>query len=322
MMRFARLLVSAAALLAACSLAQAQGWPTKPIRAIIPFGAGSATDVVPRVVFEQLSKQLGQPIVVENRGGAGGTIGATLAAKADPDGYTIMATSSAFTASPALYPNLSYDTEKDFVAIGAIGNAPNVFIIAPSRGIKTIQEFVAQAKAKPNAFSFVSLGVGSGVYLSAERFRHAAGYEAINTPFRGGAEGLTEVIAGRVDYYFCPIATALPFIREGQVLALAVGSANRSSVLPDVPTTLEAGFPDSDYTGWYGLLAPAKTPPEIVSRLHDELQKALRAPAVVERLSQLGVEPLHLSAQQFDERIRREIIEIGGFLKAIGAKVN
>jgi tripartite-type tricarboxylate transporter receptor subunit TctC len=322
MMRFAPLLASAAALLAACSLAQAQGWPTKPIRAIIPFGAGSATDVVPRVVFEQLSKQLGQPIVVENRGGAGGTIGATLAAKADPDGYTIMATSSAFTASPALYPNLGYDTEKDFVAIGAIGNAPNVFIIAPSRGIKTIQEFVAQAKAKPNAFSFVSLGVGSGVYISAERFRHAAGYEAINTPFRGGAEGLTEVIAGRVDYYFCPIATALPFIREGQVLALAVGSATRSSVLPDVPTTLEAGFPDSDYTGWYGLLAPAKTPPEIVNRLHDELQKALRAPAVVERLSQLGVEPLHLSAPQFDERIRREIVEIGGFLQKIGAKVN
>lgn len=321
MLRFTRLFAAAAALLAGCALAQAQGWPSKPIRVIIPFGAGSAADVVPRVVFEQMSKQLGQPIVVENRGGAAGTIGTTLAAKAEPDGYTILATSSAFTASPALYHNLGYDAEKDFVAVGAIGNAPNVFIIAPSRGIKTIQEFVAQAKAKPNAFSFVSLGVGSGVYISAERFRHSAGYEAINTPFRGGAEGLTEVIAGRVDYYFCPIATALPFIRQGQVLALAVGSATRSNVLPDVPTTLEAGFPDSDYTGWYGVLAPAKTPPEIVTRLHEELQKALHAPAVAERLSQLGVEPLDLTPQQFDQRIRREIVEIGGFLKKIGAKV-
>ena len=252
-------IIGLAAFAAVSTAAFAESYPSKPIRAIIPFGAGSATDVIPRIVFDELSARLGQPIIVENRGGAGGTIGAAAVAKADPDGYTLLVHSSAHTITPAIYPNLSYDAGSDFFAVGAIGNVPNVLIIAPSKGLKTLAEFVAAAKAKPGSFNFASVGVGSAVHLSAERFRIAAGYEAQHIPFKGGAEALTEVIAGRVEYYFCPIATALPHIRDGKLLGLAVSSPKRASALPDVPTTLEAGFADSDYTFWIGVFAPAKT---------------------------------------------------------------
>ncbi len=260
MLRF--LLVVLACLLGVWDGAAAQSWPSKPIRAIIPFGAGSATDVVPRIVLEQLSAQLGQPIVVENRGGAGGTIGSAMVAKAEPDGYTILVNSSAHTITPSIYPNLSYDVARDFAAVAAVGNVPNVLIIAPSKGLNTVQDFVLAAKAKPGSFNFASVGIGSAVHLSAERFRLSAGYEAVHIPFKGGAEALTEVIAGRVDYYFCPIATALPHIRDGRLLGLAVSSPMRASTMPGLTTTLEAGYPDSDYTFWIGVFAPSQTPAE------------------------------------------------------------
>lgn len=317
-----RLLVSALLCATFGAPALADPWPTKVVKAVIPFGAGSATDVVPRVVFEQLSAQLGQPIVVENRAGAGGTTGTTTVAKADPDGYTLLATSSAYTVAPSLYPNLPYDAERDLAGIGVLGAVPNVLIISPARGVKTIAEFVAAAKAKPGSFSFASLGVGSAVHMSAERFRVSAGYEAVHVPFRGGAEALTEVIAGRVDYYFCPIATALPFIREGTLVPLVVSSPERASALPEIPTTLEAGFADSDYTVWIGLFAPAKTPPDIIARLHDEMQKALEAPSVKERLGKLGVDPLPRSPAEFEAQVKREIAATGAFVRKAGMKVN
>jgi tripartite-type tricarboxylate transporter receptor subunit TctC len=309
-------------LLGPCSASVAQDWPTKPIRAIIPFGAGSATDVIPRIVFDQMSAQLGQPIVVENRGGAGGTIGTTAVAKADPDGYTILVNSSAHTITPSIYPNLGYDATRDFVTVGAMGNVPNVLIIAPSKGIKTVQDFVAAAKAKPGSFNFASVGIGSAVHLSAERFRLSAGYEAVHIPFKGGADALTEVIAGRVDYYFCPIATALPHIRDGRLLGLAVSSPQRASALPELPSTLEAGYPDSDYMFWIGVFAPAHTPPGIVAKLHQEMQKALLVPAVREKLATLGVEPMPLTSAEFDAQVMKEIAVYGSFAKAAGLKPN
>lgn len=316
--------ISIAILIAVAGMlgAAAQSWPVKPIRAIIPFGAGSATDVVPRVVFEQMASQLGQPIVVENRGGAGGTIGTAAAAKADPDGYTIMATSSAHTLAPALYENLTYDPVLDFAAVGAIGSAPNVMIMAPSRGIRSIGEFVVQAKAKPGSFSFATLGVGSAVHMTAERFRLSAGYEAVHVPFRGGAEALTEVIAGRVDYYFCPISTALPFIEEGKLIPLVVSTPTRASLLPDVPTSLESGFPDSDYTFWIGVFAPARTPKDIVQMLYAELRNAREAPAVRERLRQLGIERIDASPSEFDARVKKEIAAMQDFAKRTGMRAN
>src|ERR1043165_9064848 len=247
-----RSLIVGTALMAASLAAQADTYPSRPIRAIIPFGAGSATDVIPRIVFDELSARLGQPIIVENRGGAGGTNGAAAGGEGDPDGHTPPGKFSAPPITPTIYPNLAYDAASDFASVGAIGSVPNVLIIAPAKGIRTLKEFVDTAKAKPGTFNFASVGVGSAVHLSAERFRIAAGYEAVHIPFKGGAEALTEVIAGRVEYYFCPIATALPHIRDGRLLGLAVSSPKRASALPEVPTTLEAGFADSDYTFWIG----------------------------------------------------------------------
>ncbi|BAT60340.1 tripartite tricarboxylate transporter family receptor [Variibacter gotjawalensis] len=316
-----QLLLGLAALAFAATTANAQNYPDKPIRVIIPFGAGSATDLIPRIVLEQVSKQIGQPIVVENRGGAGGTIGATQVARADPDGYTLLATSSAHTIAPALH-SLLYDAAGDFAGVGLMGSSPSVMIISPDKGFKKVQDFVAAAKAKPEAFSFATVGVGSAVHLSAERFRYSAGYKALHIPFKGGSEAITEVIAGRVDYYFCPISTALPFIREGKLLGLVVSSPKRSSVLPDVPTTLELGYADSDYTSWIGLLAPAKTPRPIIDRLAKEIAEAVKSPAVQERFKQLGVEPLPMSPQEIDARLKDEVVRFTEFAKKTGMKTN
>jgi tripartite-type tricarboxylate transporter receptor subunit TctC len=316
------LLVVLSGLLGVWDGAAAQSWPARPIRAIIPFGAGSATDVVPRIVLEQLAAQLGQAIVVENRGGAGGTIGSAMVAKAEPDGYTILVNSSAHTITPSIYPNLSYDVARDFAAVAAIGNVPNVLIIAPSKGLHTVRDFVAAAKAKPGSFNFASVGIGSAVHLSAERFRLSAGYEAIHIPFKGGAEALTEVIAGRVDYYFCPIATALPHIHDGRLLGLAVSSPMRASTMPELTTTLEAGYPDSDYTFWIGIFVPNHTPTEIIAKFHQELQKALQTPAVKDKLAALGVEPMPLTTADFDSQVKQEVVRYAAFAKAAGLKPN
>jgi len=234
----------------------------------------------------------------------------------------ILVTSSAHTITPAIYSNLTYDVARDFAAVGAIGSVPNVLIISPAKGIKTLKEFVEAAKAKPGSFNFASVGVGSAVHLSAERFRIAAGYEAQHIPFKGGAEALTEVIAGRVEYYFCPIATALPHIRDGRLLGLAVSSPKRASALPDVPTTLEAGFADSDYTFWIGAFVPAKTPKEIVEKLNREMLAAVQAPAVKEKLATLGVELMPMSPAEFDAHVKGEIQRYGAFAKAAGLKAN
>ena len=315
-------IVALLAFVVAASAADADSYPSKPIRAIIPAGAGSGVDVIPRIVFEELSARLGQPIIVENRGGAGGIIGTTAVAKAEPDGYTILANSTAHSITPAIYSNLNYDAMTDFVPVGAIGSLPNVLIIAPSKGIKTLAEFVVAAKAKPGSFNFASLGLGSAVHMSAERFRIAAGYEAVHVPFKGGAEALTEVIAGRVDYYFCPIATALPHIKEGGLLGLAVSSPTRSALLPDVPTTLESGYPDSDFTFWVGVFAPAKTPKDIVDKLNREIAAAVASPRVREKLAALGVEPMTMSQPEFAAYVKSELARYSAFAKATGLKAD
>ena len=300
----------------------AQSWPTKPIRVIIPFGAGSATDIVPRIVFDALSPALGQPIVVENRGGAGGTLGVGAVAKADPDGYTLLGHSNAHTISPAVYGNLPYDPAGDFAGITPFGALPNVLIISPSKGIKTIQELVAASKAKPGTFNYASVGVGSGTHLSVEKLKLSAGLDALHIPFRGGPEALTEVIAGRVDFYYCPINTALPHIRDGKLIALVTSATTRSPELPEVPTTLEAGYQNADFPIWIGLLAPAKVPRAIVDKLHEEAIKAIKQPAIQERLAKTGIAPLILTPAEFDARIRAEIAANGAIAKAAGIKPN
>jgi tripartite-type tricarboxylate transporter receptor subunit TctC len=322
MMWARRIVVLAVFILVADAGAWGQPWPTKPIRVIVPFGAGSATDIVPRIVFDPLSALLGQPIVVENRVGGGSTVGTAAVAKADPDGYTLLATSTAHTITPAVYANLSYDAASDFAAITPFGSVANALVISPSKGFKTIQDMVAAAKAKPGTFNYASVGVGSATHLSVERLRLSAGFEAVHVPFRGGPEALTEVVAGRVDFYFCPINTALPFIREGRLLALVVNNVNRSPELPDVPTTLEAGYRDAEFPIWLGMFAPAKTPPGIVAKLHAETQKALQMTATQERLTMAGVTPLAVSPAEFDARVRKEIETNGALAKAAGIKPN
>ena len=303
-------------------LARAQAWPSKQIRAVIPFTAGSTVDIVARIVFEPLSQQLGQSIIVENRGGAGGTIGAGAVARADPDGYTMLAHSSAHVATPAIYPNAPYDAARDFIAVAALGSSPNIVVVAPDKGIKTLQELVAAAKAKGGAMTFGTAGVGSSTHFTTERFRFSAGFEGVHVPFRGMPEVLTEVMTGRVDFCFSTIAAALPFIRDNKLLALAVSTPKRSSSLPEVPTTLELGYANSDYTFWNGLFLPARTPREIVEKLAAETQKAATSPAVVAKLSAQGIDPMPITSAEFDAQIRKEIEESIALVKAAGIKVN
>ena len=317
-----RLIGAALAAPALPRLAHAQAWPSRQIRAIVPFSAGSTIDIVSRIVFEPLSRQLGQSIIVENRGGAGGTIGANAVARAEPDGYTLLVNSSAHSATPAIYTNAPYDTARDFAAVASLGSSPNVLVISPEKGIKTLKDLIAAAKAKPGAINFSSAGVGSATHLSAERLRFSAGFEAQHIPFRGMPEALTEVMTGRVEFSSSSIAAALPFIRDGKLLALAVTTPKRSSALPDTPTTTELGYKDSDYTFWTGLFAPAKTPRDIVERLNAEVQKAVQAPGVPEKLAQQGVDPMPVTPAEFDAQVKREIEANIALVKAAGIKVN
>jgi tripartite-type tricarboxylate transporter receptor subunit TctC len=293
-------------------------WPTKPIKAFIPFGAGSATDVVPRAVFDLLAMELGQPIVIENRGGAGGTLGVGAVVRAEPDGYTILANSSAHTIAPWIVPNVPYDTAKDLAGALMIGQNANVLIVSPAKGWKTVQDLVAFAKARRGAINYGSAGVGTATHMSAERFRLSAGIEAVHIPYKGGAEALTDVLGGRIDFYFCPISTALPLIRDGRVLALVVSTPTQASDLPDVPTSIEAGYPDSDTTVWYGVFMPARTPRAIVDKFHAAGTKLLATPQMREKLKQLAVDPMPLSPAEIDKRIADEIASNGKLIKAAG----
>ncbi|MGH6814465.1 MAG: Bug family tripartite tricarboxylate transporter substrate binding protein [Hyphomicrobiaceae bacterium] len=301
---------------------RAETWPTKPLRAIVPFGAGSTTDIIPRLVFQQLSSQLGQSIVVENRAGAGGTIGTAFVAKADPDGYTLLAHGSALTISPSLYSNLSYHPARDFAAVIPFGISPAVMVVPPARGWKTVGDLVAAAKAKPAALNFSSVGVGSATHLSAERFLRSAGIEVVHVPFKGGAEAMTEVIAGRIDFFFGPVGLVLPQIQGGKLTGLVVNGAKRTAALPDVPTTLEAGFADAEYPIWFGLFLPAKTPRDIVDKLHRETLKALQSPTVREKLAALGVDPMMMTPVEFDGHVEKEIAINAALVKAAGIKAN
>jgi tripartite-type tricarboxylate transporter receptor subunit TctC len=318
-----RLLIAcAAALFALAGPAAGQAWPSKPIHVIVPFGAGSAADVIPRIVLEQVSAQIGQPIVIENRPGAGSTTGSAVVAKAEPDGYTLLSTSSAFSITPAIYPNLPYDPTKDLVGVAPFGGLPSVMIVASAAPYNTLAEFVTTAKANPNAFNFASVGIGSAVHMAAERFRLSAGYQAAHVPFKSGSEALTEVIAERIQYYFCPANTALPFIRDGKLKALAVSTPKRIAALPDVPTTLEAGFAESDYSSWVGVMVPAQTPKDIVARLHKEIAEALQTAKVRDKLVPNGIEPLALTPEQFNAQIAEEIKVNAVLAKALSLKGN
>jgi tripartite-type tricarboxylate transporter receptor subunit TctC len=319
-LKFSIRLMCILAYLFVAATGHAENWPSRQIKATIPFGAGSATDVVPRLVFDRLAAELGQPIVVENRAGAGGTLGTAMVVRADPDGYSILAHSSALTIAPAIFPDLSFDASKDLAAVLMIGSSANVMIVPVSRPWRTVQDFIADARAKPGSISFGSVGIGSAVHISAEKFRLAAGFEATHVPYRGGAEVIADIIGGRVDFYFCPLATALPLIHAGQVRALVVSTPKRVADLPDVPTPIEAGLKDADSTIWFGLFMPAKTPRDIVEKFHDAGMKVLNDPAMQDSLNKLGVEPLPMTPEQMDDLVVRETAANRAVIKAAGIK--
>ena len=288
--------------------AYAQSWPAKPIHAVVPVGIGSSTDIVHRLVLQQVAAELGQPIVVENRTGAGGTIGSAAVARAQPDGYTVLANGSAHTIAPALYKTLPYDALRDFIPVVPIGMSPSVLVVAPAKGMKSVDALVAAGKARPAAVTFSSVGIGTATHLSAERFLTSAGIQAVHVPFKGGAEAMLEVIAGRVEFFFGPVALVLPQIREGKLVPLAVNAAKRSAVLPDVPTLQEAGYRDADYPIWFGLFAPARTPQTIVDKLNRETAKALESPLLREKLAGLGVEPMKMTSAEFTAYVEKELV--------------
>ncbi len=318
-----------AALLSSClfalsplaTLAQTVPYPNKPIRVVVTFAAGSTTDIIARAIADKMGQSMGQPIVIDNKGGASGTIGQAFVAQAAPDGYTLMVHSSSHTVSPSTFAKLPFDTVSDFVGISPISSTPNVLVIAPSKNIKTLPALLAAARAKPGSMNFATAGQGSATHLNAEKFKMAAKIDAVNIPFKGSAEAVTEVLSGRVDYYFSPIAPVLGQIKEGQLLALAVGSPRRASALPDVPTTSQAGVPDSEFNFWIGMMAPAKTPREIINRLNDEVAKALANPEVKERFAKLGAEAWTLKPEQFDAYIKDEIKTNASLVKAAGLQV-
>jgi tripartite-type tricarboxylate transporter receptor subunit TctC len=287
--------------------ARATDWPVRPVRVIVPFAAGSATDLVARLVFEQVGQQVGQTFVVENRPGGGTTIGSAQVARAEPDGHTILVHSNGFVTVPAIQASVPYDPVKDFAALTPLGNVPMVLVVAPSKGMKTLKELVEKAKARPNEINYAAAGIGTPPHLTMERFRLAAGFEGQLVPFKGSPEALTEVMAGRVDMYFCPISTALPLVQAGKLVALAVSTAKRAAALPNVPTTIEGGVPDSDFDFWVGAAVPKKTPRDVVGKIHAETVKALKMPAVQEKLAKLGAEPMIMEPAAFDARIEKEV---------------
>lgn len=298
--------VLAATLFAGGALAQS-AWPSKPIRMVVPFTAGSVTDIVGRTIAESMSKSLGQPVIIENRPGAGGTIGAAQVAKSEPDGHTILVHSSGHALNPALYPSLPYDTVKDLTGVTPLAAVPNVLVVSPSRGWKSVADVIAAAKAKPGQLNYASAGTGSATHMNAEKFKLRAGIDAQHVPFKGTPEALTDVIGGRNDWFFAPMASALPLIKDGRLQALAVSSAQRSPALPDAPTTVEAGVPGSDYTLWVGMIVPAATPAPVVKRLHEEALKALNAPEVKARMASLGADVVTMEPAAFNAYIKAEM---------------
>jgi tripartite-type tricarboxylate transporter receptor subunit TctC len=300
------------------SSAGADNWPVRPLHVIVPLGAGTTTDIVPRIVFEQVSAQLGQPVIVENRPGAGTTTGTGAVAKADADGYTLLVNSSAHTIAPSLYPALGYDASRDFAAVAPLGLVPSVLLATTTKGFKRVSDLVGAAKAKPGSLNFASAGIGTATHLSAVRFNNSAGIEAVHVPFKAAPEILGEMMAGRIDYFLAPIAVALPFIRDGKLLALAVNTPARLPAIPDVPTLSESGFANADYSFWLAIFAPAKTPRAIVDRLAVETRKAMDEPKVRDKLAALGIEPMQLTPDALDALVARQIVTDAELVRAAG----
>ena len=302
------------------TLAFGQSFPTKPVKIVVPFTPGSATDILGRTVGQKLQEMWGQPVIIENRPGAGGTIGANMVAHSPPDGYTLLVHSAAQAVNPYIYTSLPYDTVKDFVEVATLGGQPNVLVVSPSSGYKTVTDLVAAAKKAPGALNFGSAGTGSGTHINGEKFKLAAGIDVVHIPYKGTPEALTDTMTGRVTYFFSPISAALPNIREGKLVALGVSTAKRSSALPNVPTIAESGLAGFDYNLWIGMYAPAGTPGDIVDKINADVARAVATPEVKERLAALGAEPMQMTPAEFHKFMVNEMDDSAKVVKAAGIK--
>ena len=298
--------------------ASAQTYPSRPVKIIVPFTPGSATDVMARIVSERLNAAWGQPVVVENRPGAGGTIGIRDTARAEPDGYTLAVVSSGHAVNHVLYKDLGYDSLKDLSAVAMLGSLPSVLIVPPTLGVNSVKELVAMLKAKPGQLNYATAGVGSGAHVNVEKFNVAAGVKALHVPLKGTPPILTETMAGRIQYAFVPAVSSMGLVKDGKVKPLAVSTGKRVAALPDVPTLGEAGLPAGESTFWLALLAPAKTPPAIVGQINAEVLRALQSAEVKERLAKLGTEPMAMTPAESDAFIRREHDELGKVMRDAG----
>lgn len=303
------------------TFAQAQAaYPSRPIHFVVPFSAGSASDILARTVGEKLQGVMGQPVIVENRPGAGGTIATGLVARAEPDGYTFVIVSAGHVVNPAIYKNLPYDTLRDLSGVIPLASLPSVLVVPGNANLKTLKEFVELAKGKPGKLNYVSGGIGSASHVNAEKFALSAGIKAVHIPLKGAPEMTVEIASGRADFGFMPIIAALPALREGRLKALAVSHDKRSSVLPEVPSMPEAGEPGGLFNFWIGLLAPSRTPRPIVKRLNSEISTIIRSPEVVEKYKRLGAEVMDLSPEAFDALMAEELKSLGAIMRAANVK--
>jgi tripartite-type tricarboxylate transporter receptor subunit TctC len=300
--------------------ALAQSYPTKPVRLIISFTPGSSTDIIGRAVAAKLQDMWGQPVVVENRPGAGGTVGSEFVLRSDADGYTLLANSSAHAANPGMYKEMRYDTMKDFVNLALLGGGPNVLITGTDSGFKTLGDFVKAAKANPGKLNFASAGTGSGTHFNLEKLKVATGVDVQHVPYKGTPEAIGDTIANRTCCYWAPLNAALPQVSGGKAVALAISSAQRSPLLPNVPTVAEQGYPGFDYTLWVGLWGPAKIPADVAAKINKDVNAALASPDLRERLTKLGTVPGNLTIPQFTDFVKKEIEETNKILQAAGIK--
>jgi tripartite-type tricarboxylate transporter receptor subunit TctC len=317
-MGFRKLLVALLAL--AVAPAYAQSYPTKAVRVIISFTPGSATDIVGRVLSAKLSEYWGQPVVAENRAGAGGSIGSAVVAKADPDGYTLLINSNAHCVNPAIYAKLPYETTKDFVDIAPLAVQPNVLSVRPDGEFKTLQDLVSAAKAKPNGLFIGHAGIGSGTHLNTEKFLAGAGIKMTQVPFKGTPEVIAAMYSGDVHAYWAPIGPVLGPVRGGKLKPLAVSTPKRNPQLPDVPTTAEAGVNGAEAPLWFGLWGPAGIPADVVAKINKDVRRALAEPDVKERLTKGGNEVMDMSSPDFAKFVRDQISDYTRVLQAAGIK--
>ncbi len=319
----ATLLTAALALAAGAPAAAQDAWPNRPVRIVVPFAAGGATDVVARALAKDLGELWGQPVVVDNRGGAGGNIGADAVAKAPPDGYTLlMASGSILTVNPHIYAKLPFDAQKDFIPVTNVASGPQLVVVHPGVQAKSVKEMIALAKAKPESVNFGSAGIGSQTHMAAENFVDAAGINATHVPYKGEAPALADLIAGQIQFVLANIAAAAPHVQNGTIRAIAVTSLVRSPLLPDVPTVAESGVAGFENTGWFGLLVPAGTSPSIVNKLHADTVKVLERREMKDRLSVQGMAPVGNAPAAFASAIRDESKRWEQVVKSRGLKVN